>query len=86
MDQKKKVFKELLEKVTDTTLTDKLRVFREQHTVRGSEGNEDKLVLRQKMDSLSSNKKGKDKEWISRGLVSRGENDGMLRLHLEMQC
>ena len=57
--QEKSVFKELLGKVANTTFPGKLRVFREQHTVRGSEGNEDKLVLHQKIQFVVTKEEGK---------------------------
>ena len=59
MEQKKKVFLELLDKEANTTLNDKLRTFRAQSTARGSLGNEDNLTLRQQMDATAAGNKRK---------------------------
>ena len=71
MEQKKKVFLELLDKVANTTLNDKLRTFRAQSTARGSLGNEDNLTLRQQMDATAAgNKKKRMKKAVSTKAVS----------------
>ena len=50
---------ELLEKVANTTLNDKLRTFRAQSTARGSLNNEENLTLRQQMDTTAAGNKKK---------------------------
>ena len=59
MEQKKKVFLELLDKVANTTFSDKLRIFRAESTARGSIGNEDNLTTRQQMDATAAENKKK---------------------------
>ena len=53
MDQKKKVFLEVLEKVANATFKDKLNTFRARNIARGTIGNEDNLNTLQRQDAIA---------------------------------
>ena len=53
MDQKKKVFLEVLEKVANATFKDKLNTLRARNIARGTVGNEDNLNTLQRQDTIA---------------------------------
>ena len=55
-DRKKKVFSELVEKILNATFSDRMRIYREDNTSRGSRNKSNNLGLRQNLDALTSKK------------------------------
>ena len=55
-DRKKKIFSELVEKILNATFSDRMRIYREDNTSRGSRNKSNNLGLRQNLDALTSKK------------------------------
>ena len=63
MDQKKKVFLEVLEKVANATFKDKLNTFRARNIARGTIGDEDNLNTLQRQDAIAGMNQ---REWMKK--------------------